>query len=332
MKKTSNLAKVICVLFTIFSMIGTNIGVMASNSVLFEEGIASGGGKSVPDTAYEVVQDMGIGWNLGNSLDAINPSKGYRYDSETFWNNPVVTKELIDAVADQGFKAIRVPVSWYNHIDENGVIDSKWLARVEEVVNYCLERDLYVIINVHHDAGMGEDYQWIFADVSTYEQDCKNLMNLWKQIAEYFKDYDERLLFEATNEIMNLDMNWDWGKSWDDFRVVHDLNQEFVNLVRATGGKNASRYLVLSTWAASPDSCQIEHLFYKEFTDTIANHLIISVHSYTDDSIALRINKHTAFSCFLNDSFDRSRFRTDDRNDSISRNNVTKTNIDQFNL
>ncbi|MBQ4521711.1 MAG: cellulase family glycosylhydrolase [Lachnospiraceae bacterium] len=283
MKKRRKLKQVVLIMFTMLTMLGSSIGVMAAQTSDSEEGKESGGG-SVPDTAFEVVEDMGIGWNLGNSLDAMVPSKGYNYNSETFWNNPVVTKELIDTVAAQGYGAIRVPVSWYNHIDENGKIDEKWLARVAEVVNYCLDNDLYVIINVHHDAGMDKSYQWIYADVSTYDEDCKNLINLWSQIATYFKDFDERLLFEATNEIMNHDSNWDWGVSWDDFQKVHDLDQEFINTVRATGGKNASRYLVVSTWGASSDSCQIEQLFYKSFEDTIPNHLIVSVHNYMTSS------------------------------------------------
>lgn len=287
MKKRKKLRQVVLVMLTMFTMLGTSIGVMASETKETEEGKESAGG-TVPGTAFEVVADMGIGWNLGNSLDAMVKSKGYDLNSETFWNNPVVTKELIDTVVAQGYGAIRVPVSWYNHIDEDGKIDENWLARVAEVVNYCLDNDVYVIINVHHDAGMDDSYRWINADVKTYEQDCENLINLWSQISEYFKDYDERLLFEATNEIMNTDKIWDWGVSWDDFRVVHDLDQEFINTVRATGGKNASRYLVLSTWGASPDTCQIENLFYKDFTDSIPNHLIISVHSYTTDSATIQ--------------------------------------------
>ena len=283
MKKRRKWKQIVLTMLTMLAMLGTSIGVMAAESKETEEGQVYGG-TDVPDTAFEVVEDMGIGWNLGNSLDAMNKNKGYNYNSETFWNNPVVTKELIDTVAAQGYGAIRVPVSWYNHIDSNGKIDEKWLARVAEVVNYCLDHDLYVIINVHHDAGMDQSYQWIYADVSTYDEDCKNLINLWSQIAVYFKDFDERLLFEATNEIMNRDSNWDWGVSWDDFRKVHDLDQEFINTVRETGGKNASRYLVVSTWGASSDSCQIENLFYKSFQDTIPNHLIVSVHNYMIES------------------------------------------------
>lgn len=240
--------------------------------------------KKVPKTAAAVVADMGIGWNLGNSLDAMNKTKGYTYDTETLWSNPVTTKKMIDKVAKSGFKAIRVPVSWYNHIDKKGNIDKKWLKRVAQVVNYGLDNNLYVIINIHHDAGMDAQYHWIFADTDSKKKDQKNFLNLWKQIATYFKDYDEKLLFEATNEIVNSNLNWDWNTAWKDFRVVHDLDQAFINTVRKTGGKNKNRYLILSTWGASTDSCQVENLFYKSFTDTAKDKLILDVHNYMTDT------------------------------------------------
>ena len=155
------------------------------------------------------------------------------------------------------------------------------VSEVGEVVNYALDNNLYVIINIHHDAGMSTDYNWIYADTDSYETDRKNFASLWTQIADYFKDYDEHLLFEATNEIMNSDRNWNWGVAYKDFRVVHDLDQEFINIVRASGGKNQNRCLILSTWAASTDSCQIENLFYKGFTETVEDKLIMSVHNYS---------------------------------------------------
>ena len=284
MKKRSRIKQIIFALITMISMLGSSIGVMAAEAVEGKDGQASGGSK-VPETAFEVVKDMGIGWNLGNALDAMNKGAGYTYNTETLWGNPATTKELIDLVAAQGYGAIRVPVSWYNHIDPaTNKIDEKWLARVAEVVDYCLANDLYVIINVHHDAGMDGSYRWIYADKKTYADDSAKLVNLWSQIAVYFKDYDERLLFEATNEIMNTDKKWDWGTEWNDFQTVHDLDQDFINTVRSSGGKNASRFLVVSTWAASTDSCQIEQLFYKNFRDTVSDHLIVSVHNYMSSS------------------------------------------------
>lgn len=238
-------------------------------------------------TAQEIVDDMGVGWNLGNALDSFSYDRGYSLESEIWWGNPKTTKKMIDTIALAGFESIRIPVTYYNHLDEKHQIDPAWLDRVEEVVNYALDNDLYVVMNVHHDTGHDG---WIRSDVATYETDSAELVNLWNQIAARFKDYDNRLLFEGTNEILNSDENWDWGVSWDDFRITHDLNQDFIDTVRSTGGNNSNRYLVLSTWAAAPDSCQIEHLFYKDFVDTATDKLIMSVHNYNTSEEAILYN------------------------------------------
>lgn len=250
-------------------------------SLLLGTGVANVQATEAPTTAQEVVDQMGVGWNLGNALDSYSYSKGSSLESETWWGNPKTTKKMIDAVADAGFQSIRIPVTYYNHLDENNQIDSAWLDRVEEVVNYALDNDLYVVMNVHHDTGMSG---WIYSDTDSYETDKAALTNLWSQIATRFKDYDDRLLFEGTNEILNSDNNWDWGVAYKDFQVTHDLNQDFINTVRSTGGNNANRYLVVSTWAASSDSCQIEQLFYKNFDDTVEDKLIMSVHNYSTSS------------------------------------------------
>ena len=230
-----------------------------------------------PTTAQEVVDQMQVGWNLGNSLDAYNYSKGFYFESEEEWNNPKTTEKMIATIADAGFQSIRIPVTYYNHLDENKQIDPAWLDRVEEVVNYALDNDLYVVMNVHHDTGHDG---WIRSEVATYERDSAELINLWTQIATRFKDYDHRLLFEGTNEILNSDKNWNWEDSWDDFRITHKLNQDFITTVRNTGGKNRNRFLVISTWAAAWMDPQIEELFYKDFQDTVTDKLIMSVHSY----------------------------------------------------
>ena len=230
--------------------------------------------------AFDLVKKMNVGFNLGNSLDAMLKDRGFCFDSETFWSNPKVTKQQIDKVKQLGFNSIRIPVSFYNHLDSNGIIDVNWLDRIKTIVDYAYDNNLYIIINVHHDAGMDTKYNWIYSDVNTYSEDLANIKNLWRQIAPYFRDYDNKLLFEFHNEIMNRDSNWDWNTQADDFRKVHDMDQELINLIRATGGNNANRFLIVSTWGASSDSKQIECLMYKEFEDTIPNHLIMEVHNY----------------------------------------------------
>ncbi len=228
----------------------------------------------------DIIEKLGIGWNLGNSLDCVNKKLGYTKDTEEIWGNKKATSKLFKAVKKAGFSSVRIPVTYYNHIDSKKKIDPEWLKRVSEVVDYAINENLYVVIDVHHDAGMDKQYSWIFADTDTYAQSSTDLTTLWAQIAEYFKNYDEHLIFQATNEIINVDGNWDWGQSYKDFRVVHDLDQHFINVVRGSGGNNATRYLMLTTWGASVDSCEIESLFYKPFEDAVKGRLIMSVHNY----------------------------------------------------
>lgn len=273
MKKAKKLLSVFLIMITLFSLIPQTTAKAADAKIT---------------TATELVKDMGLGWNLGNSLDAVNKNLGYYYATETIWGNPETSKQLIDAVAEAGFGAIRIPVTWYNHIDSSGTIDPAWLQRVAQIADYALDNQLYVIINVHHDTGMDWSYHWIYADTDTYEQSKKDFLNIWKQIADYFRNYDNRLLFEATNEIMNTNHSWDWGVSWKDFRMVHDLDQEFIDTVRDSGGNNKDRFLVLSTWGASSDDCQIEQLFYKDFVDSSTNKLILSVHNYTTSTSTIK--------------------------------------------
>lgn len=233
----------------------------------------------IADNATNLVTQMKAGYNLGNSLDAHKKDIGFRYNTETLWDNPVTTQETVDMIKNMGFTTLRIPVTYYNHMDENGIIDPNWLNRVEEVVNYALNDDMFVIINIHHDVGT-----WIYADVKTYDTDLANIKGLWTQIADHFKDYDNRLLFELQNEIINTDNNWDWGTEWDDFRKVHDMDQELITLVRQSGGNNGSRFILVSPFGASTDSCEIEQLMYKSFDDTIPDHLLMSLHTYTNNT------------------------------------------------
>ena len=233
--------------------------------------------------AYPLGIDISLGWSLGNSLDACNKDLGYTYDTETIWNNPLCDKELIESVKSKGFDSIRIPVTYLNHIDENGVIDDRWLDRVEEIVNWCLEYNLYTIINVHHDASMNMNFNWIYADSDKYEENRERLVNLWKQIADRFRDYDERLLFQGSGEWVNMERNWDRSSSYDDFRIVHELNQDFIDTIRGSGGNNTNRYLMISPYSSSCEEDILEAMFDKGFDDVVKDRLILAVHSYQMD-------------------------------------------------
>ena len=144
------------------------------------------------ESATEAIAHMGVGWNLGNTLDA-NDGNAYPdiVRSETMWGQPVTKAQLMTMMRDAGFGAIRVPVTWYPHMDESGRVDEAWMQRVHEVVDYVLEAGLYCLLNVHHDTGASKS-RWLIANTDTYSDKRSRYENLWRQIAEEFKDYGER--------------------------------------------------------------------------------------------------------------------------------------------
>lgn len=231
------------------------------------------------EEAAAAVRNMKLGWNLGNSLDSygawISPDAITNY--ETAWGNPVVTEELIAAVKASGFNAVRVPVTWYQHMDEDGTVDSEWMARVKTVVDYVIDADMYCILNVHHDNGGGEE-AWLRADREMYEAGMRGrYAYLWEQIAEAFADYDDRLLFAGLNETLDADANWG-GSTEESYAVINDLNQLFVDTVRGTGGSNEYRNLIVQTYGASSAESQVSGFVLPE--DSAENHLIAEVHIY----------------------------------------------------
>ena len=146
----------------------------------------------------QIVQAMGPGWNLGNQLESVIDG----VPEETNWGNPKITESLIKSVKKAGFRSIRIPVSYFTKIDDNNQykIDSKWLDRVQEVVDYCMKNDLYAVINIHGDGYNTIDGGWLLCNGEEQATIRKKYKKVWQQIATRFKDYDEHLLFEAMNE------------------------------------------------------------------------------------------------------------------------------------
>lgn len=225
-------------------------------------------------TAWEVVDSITLGWNLGNTLDA-HDGRTTGLNTETCWGNPKATKELIDLVKSAGFNTVRVPVTWYNHMNyANNSIDEKWMDRVEEVVNYVLDNDMICIINVHHDTGAEG---WLRASTKNYEKKSARFEAIWQQVAERFKDYDDDLLFEGFNEI--LDDNNEWvAPSEEATTVVNELNQIFVDTVRASGGNNETRCLIVNTYAAGGNGAVTKNFVLPE--DSVKDKLIVEAHIY----------------------------------------------------
>ena len=228
-----------------------------------------------PANAMELVKEMKAGWNLGNSLECTDHKRTHevkRY--ETLWRNPVVTEEDIIAVKKAGFHTVRVPVTYYDHCDNNGNIDKEWLDRVEEVVNYVLKNDMYCVLTVHHDTGANA---WITTNPQKLEKNSKILENLWKQISTRFQNYSYKLVFEGMNEI--LDSKNQWGESTaEDYNVVNELNQVFVDTVRKCGGNNANRFLVTNVYASSVSESAMAA--YKLPKDFAINRIIVDIHDY----------------------------------------------------
>ena len=235
-------------------------------------------------TAQEAINEMKMGWNLGNTLDTTNYQKTYLGEEravtfyETAWGNPVTTKEMIDEVKKAGFNSVRIPVTYYDHIDENGKIDAYWLNRVKEVIGYVLENDMYCIMNIHHDTGFYEGGAWIVADADKYQENAEKLEKLWTELATEFKDYDYKLVFEGFNEIIDSNRSINWKEGNEDTINVNRLNQVFVDTVRKTGGKNKDRFLIVSTYTHAT----YLHLLqtFEMPADTVEDKIILALHSY----------------------------------------------------
>lgn len=189
---------------------------------------------------------------------------------ETMWSNPATTPEMINTVHDRGFDTIRVSVSYLHHMDARGNIDPDWLDRVVEVVDYCMDAEVYCILNI---SGAG----WLTAEPDTYEAQSAVYRRLWEQIATVFAGYGERLLFESFNEILTEDELWS-NPPITAFEVVHNLHQDFVDTVRSCGGYNETRNLVLNPYGASGDYAMAK--FFELPQDTVKNHLVAQVHCY----------------------------------------------------
>lgn len=225
-------------------------------------------------SAKELVSEMKIGWNLGNTLDAAG-SKGL--DAETSWGNPKTSEDMIRFVKDAGFNVLRVPVTWDGHMDENYNVDPEWMARVKQVVDYGINNGLYVILNTHHE-------EWYYPDADNKNEDIKQIKALWSQIADEFKGYDEHLVFEGLNEprLRNTAFEWNGGTPAAQ-EIVNEYETAFYETVRNSGGNNAKRHLMITGYAASSQSSSLEAIKLPEND----NKIIVSVHAYLPYSFAL---------------------------------------------
>ena len=246
----------------------------------------------IPDNdAMKLLKDMKCGWNLGNTFDAFNGYTAHTRGTamETSWVGAKTTKKLIAAIKEAGFNTIRMPVSWHNHVDENDVIDPEWIDRVREVAGWALDLDMYVIVNTHHD----NDVKYYYPDTVHYDRSEAYLSAIWTQMAEAFKDCDDHLILESMNEprLVGTAYEWNWNSNVSECRLsakyLNQLNQKFVDIVRASGGNNATRYLAVPAYSASPWYAVDQAFQLPE--DTADNRIIVAAHAYTPYNFALNI-------------------------------------------
>lgn len=226
----------------------------------------------------EIAEVFRAGWNLGNSLEA---NSGGTPD-ETVWGNAVVTQELITAVAEAGFRTVRIPVSYLDKINDSDSfkIEAEWLNRLNEVVDYCINEKLNVIINIHGDGYYTVEGSWLLCGEADQDSICKKFRAVWKQIAEKFCDYDEHLVFESMNEV--FDNTYSEPKS-EMYENINEYNRIFVDTVRKTGGNNSHRWLLIPGWNTNIDYTVGDHGFHMpEDRENTAgeNRLMVSVHFY----------------------------------------------------
>ena len=276
----SILSKIIALVTAATMLTGVNPGEAGSklDEYMAAQETTNSGALTSPIDPVELCGRITVGWNLGNSLDAT----GSGMSSETSWGNPKTTKELILKVKEAGFDAVRIPTTWYNHLDSDFNISEEWLARVQEVVDYAYDEGMYVILNVHHE-NWNDPYESTLPDVK------KKIKKLWTQIANRFESYGERLIFEGMNEPRwkNTEFEWNGGNA-EGRRVVNAYNECFVETVRATGGNNRYRALMIPTYAASSSGLD-------GFTVPQDKSLIVSVHAYSPYNFAMNPSGTTKF-------------------------------------
>lgn len=238
-------------------------------------------------TTMDLVRDMGIGINLGNTFEACGDWIAEWSDNnpsayETAWGSPVITKEMIEGMADEGFGVVRVPVAWSNLMGDNYTISADYDARIHEIVDWVIDADMYCIINIHWDGG------WVNTFPDNKDECMRRYETMWTQIADSFKDYDDHLMFESQNEELGWESVWNpWGVTEgkaESYGLVNEINQKFVDVVRASGSNNPQRHLLISGYNTGIDrTC--DPLF--KMPEDPANRMAVSVHYYTPAGFAI---------------------------------------------
>ena len=237
-------------------------------------------------TTMEIVRDMGLGINLGNTLEScgtwISKSGGVS-GYETAWGSPVITEEMIKGYAKCGFGVLRIPVAWSNLMEEDYTIHPDYMARVKQITDWTIDSGMYAIVNIHYDSG------W-WANFPTDKEECmKKYTRIWEQITEEFKDYSDKLMFESLNEEGGWESLWNrWsgsvkGKA-ESFGLLNEINQKFVDIVRGSGGNNEKRHLLIAGYNTDIDlTCDKAFIMPEDKEKRCA----VSVHYYTPSTFCI---------------------------------------------
>ena len=239
----------------------------------------------IEESAKDAVSNMGLGFNLGNTMDAVDMNKSMSKNSvtdfETCWGQPVTTNAMMKFLKDGGINAVRVPVTWFQHMDSDGNVDKAWMDRVQQIVDYVINNGMYCVLNVHHDTGAesdGSSIHWIKADVQNHAANQARFKSLWTQIATRFQDYGNKLVFEGYNEMLDASSTWNAPVDASSYTALNDYAQDFVDAVRATGGNNATRNLIVNTYAAANNDAVISN--FKVPDDKVSGHIAVEIHTY----------------------------------------------------
>ena len=243
--------------------------------------------RPMDNEAVKFCMSMGIGWNLGNQMDAHYDGCSY----EEGWGNKAATQQTFNALKKAGFRSVRIPVTWMGHIGNapTYTIEKGWMDRVAELVDMAHKAGLIVIINIHHDGFGASDtpskgYHWLDLPAAVKDEEVnqrtkQELTMVWLQIGKRFMNHGEWLVFETLNEIQ--DGGWGGGENRTDggaqYRVLNEWNQVCVSAIRAAGGQNETRYIGIPGYVCNPD-LTVENLVLPE--DVVPNRLMVAVHSY----------------------------------------------------
>jgi endoglucanase len=272
------LRSVACVSLSAMLWLGS---VCARQNIVPADTVTPGDAQNTQAMAF--ARQMGIGWNLGNTLEAcgINGTSVRSY--ETAWGQPVTAKAVFDGIKAAGLRSVRIPVAWSNMIAADYTINPQLMNRVEEVAKYALDDELYVIINVHWDGG------WIKTFPNKPDECMKKYKAIWTQISARFKGYSDHLIFESLNEEGSFDDLWNrWhgpqGQKKKAYDILNNINQEFTNLVRASGGNNTQRYLLIAGYATDIDRTTDPAFIMPQ--DPVS-HSMISIHYYDPSTFTI---------------------------------------------